>query len=182
MQLCFVTELNQTAVPITVVTPQHYSTWLAKQTNSVHNWLASIQFLVEPGNFCLIPQDELGIQRVLCCLANEEDFWGIGNLPLNLPEGIYTFEEDYPNLPAYALAWGLGAYQFTRYKKPKRLPSKLVLPKKWTGGSIENKVESIYLVRDCINTPTEDMGPSELAQIMEAVSYTHLTLPTNREV
>ncbi|MES2218483.1 MAG: leucyl aminopeptidase family protein [Pseudomonadota bacterium] len=157
---CF-SENTEQAKTITVIPANEYSTWLGKQNDFTQNWLRTTHFRGEPGNTSIIPDLSGGIATVLYCISDLKNFWGIGSLPLILPEGVYKFENEthYNN---YAIAWGLGSYQFSRYKKPTKTPAQLLLPKDAT--EIINIVEAIYLVRDLINTPTDDMGPSELAQ------------------
>ncbi len=163
MLACFVTESAQHPIPITILPQKDFSAWLAKQNNFIKNWLESTQFRGEAGNVSLIPDTSGNISRVLCCVADAKNFWGAGNLALSLPENIYQFELSDADYQEFAIAWGLGAYQFTVYKKPTKKSAQLFLPKYIDHNSIINTVESIYLVRDLINTPTDDMGPSELA-------------------
>lgn len=166
MPTCFSTESEKKAIPITVVALKDYPEWLTLQMPSIKQWLTATQFKAETGNVRLIPEENGDIARVICCVADLENAWGVGNLPLTLPEGLYQFEN---NSDSYAIVWGLGAYQFTRYKKPMRKSAQLVVDKN-SLAHINNIVESIYLVRDCINTPTDDMGPSEFANVAESLA------------
>lgn len=149
------------AIPITVVAEKKFLEWLKTQQPETKNWLSATQFRPETGSVRLIPDAKGKIVGVLCCVANPENLWETGGLPFILPEGVYVFDEK--DNGSYAIAWGLGAYQFIRYKKPQRAPAKLYIPEKLKT-QVENIVESIYLVRDWINTPTDDMGPSQLAE------------------
>ncbi len=160
---CFVVSAAKNHVPVFIIPQQDFSAWFAKQAHYVKNWLRSNQFRGEAGNISLIPDSTGKLNTVLCCISDIKNFWGVGNLPFSLPEGIYQFELDSKQYPHFAIAWGLGAYQFTRYKNPIRKSAQLVLPKHIDPQYITNIVESIYLVRDLINTPTDDMGPTELA-------------------
>jgi leucyl aminopeptidase len=67
-----------------------------------------------------------------------------------------------------ALAWGLGSYEFTRYKKAKRKPADLQLEPSAKVKAALDLRDAIFLVRDLVNTPTEDMGPEHLADIARA--------------
>lgn len=154
------------ATPVHVVSTANYSLWLDKQTERTKVWLASTQYKPDAGNSRCIPDVEGHIDLVVCAIAAEDNWWGVGSLPMNLPVGDYYFVDAGVNETNYAIAWGLGSYQFTRYKTSTRQPAKLTLLKS-NENKITNIVESIYLVRDCINTPTEDMGPSELAEVMQ---------------
>lgn len=169
MQSCFVTESNSHVTPISVVAQKKFSEWLDLQTVQTKDWLTSTNFKAEAGSVRLIPDANGKLGRVICCVADSENLWSVGNLPFALPEGLYKFDVTDLQYISYAIAWGLGAYQFTRYKQPTRKPAQLYLHAN-SVAHINNMVESIYLVRDCINTPTDDMGPSELADVAEALA------------
>lgn len=163
MLSCFATQKPK-SIPIILIPQLEYPAWHKKQTGFVKQWLTSNQFRGEAGNLGLIPDTSGKLQSVVCCISDLKNFWAVGNLPLTLPEGLYHFDIE-NGYQSFAIAWGLGAYQFTRYKQAKRQPSQLVLPKQTDAKHINNIVESIYFVRDLINVPTDDMGPSELAKI-----------------
>ena len=61
-----------------------------------------------------------------------------------------------------ALAFALGAYRFTRYRKTKDKSVKLVLPDGVDGDDLTRIADGVTLARDLINTPANDMGPADL--------------------
>jgi len=160
---CFTSQAAH-VIPIYVITVDDYPAWLQQQTANTQAWLNS--FNNEGGALRLIPNQEGKVERVVISVAANNLFWGVAGLGLQLPEGCYAFE-DSDHLVQYALSWGLGCYQFTKYKKPLRKPATLLITQPEILAQINLIVESIYLVRDLINTPTEDMGPSELAKAMQ---------------
>jgi leucyl aminopeptidase len=164
---CFTTE-NQNAVRISLVTPDTFSSWLSDQSDIKKNWLNATQFRPDAGQFQLLPDEKGALSQVVCCIANEKNPWHMGHLPFALPQGNYQLEMDDTDLSAFAIVWGLGAYQFARYKKPLRSPARLYL--KSMSHHVNNIVESIYNVRDWINIPTENMGPSEFAKEAERIA------------
>lgn len=168
MLSCFTTEKNKKTIPITVIARQKFRQWLGAQSEQLKTWLQSTQFRDDlPFNDVrLIPNDKGDITRVICCVDHPEDMWGVGQLPMTVPEGVYELEiyESKNINKLYPIAWGLGAYQFIRYKKPLRQSARLYVPASLAIADIENIVSSIYLARDLTNTPTDDMGPSELAE------------------
>ena len=164
MLICFANSaFKKKSTPISFILKDDFPTWLKKQTPFIKNWLTSTQFRAEVGQIRLIPDPVGELAQVICIVADLKDFWSAGALPLSLPEGVYQFELSAEDYQQFAIGWGLGAYQFTRYKKSTRLPAQLVLPKEVDQHFITNIVESIYLVRTLINVPTDDMGPSELS-------------------
>ncbi len=163
---CYTTDA-QSAIPLVLTTPKTYESWLAQQSDVTKEWLMVSKFKPDVGVTRFIPSSDGGVSFVLCCVAEFDSLWRVGHLPFALPEGVYQLIAEDAHREAYALGWGLGAYQFTRYKKAQRVPAQLVLPH---AKSIAEMVESIYLARDLINTPTENMGPSELSSAVQALA------------
>jgi leucyl aminopeptidase len=164
MLACF-TEESSGATPILVVKISEYLPWLNQQESFTKNWLASTQFRPEAGSVTYLSDATGNVVNVLFCISDMKNFWSVSALSTILADGVYQFEGDNLDYPRLALAWGLGAYQFSRYKKPARKPARLFLPTE--NIAINDQVESIYLVRDLINTPTDDMGPTQLAEAVE---------------
>jgi leucyl aminopeptidase len=167
MLACFTQRQSKLSIPISIVAQKDFVAWMKKQNQFVKNWLDTNQFLGEACGMSLIPDATGKLARVVCCVNDLKNTWCVGNLPLSLPEGVYHLDVNAKDYSRFAVAWGLGAYQFTRYKKACRKAAQLFLSKP---SEVENIVESIYLVRDLINIPTEEMGPTELANAANTLS------------
>jgi leucyl aminopeptidase len=167
MPNCFVTDAKN-ACPIHVIQIDEYDAWLQGQSELTKSWLTNSGFIANPGSYSVVPGDNGSLAQVVCCVADKKDLWSVGSLPMLLPAGVYQFVEA-ESARDYAIAWGLGAYQFTRYKQAKREPAQLCVDAKDIDHAA-NIVDSIYLTRDLVNTPTEDMGPSELAEQAEKLA------------
>jgi leucyl aminopeptidase len=87
-------------------------------------------------------------------------------LPASLPRGRYELETplDKEQANRVALGWGLGTYDFDRYRKKARTFSELVWPAAADVRSVSAQLQAIALGRDLINTPAEDLGPEQLAE------------------
>lgn len=166
MLTCFVKNHSEKSIPISVISITEFSQWLEQQDLIVKNWLKATNFRADNGSVSLIPDAAGNLIRVVFCVNDFKNIFAVGSLPITLPEGVYAFDvADAKNSENYAMAWGLGSYQFLRYKKPTKTLAKLDVSAIDNIEYINNMVESIYLVRDLINTPTDDMGPSELADV-----------------
>jgi leucyl aminopeptidase len=87
----------------------------------------------------------------------------VGQLAATLPAGLYHLGSKTPNAALAAVAWGLGAYRFRRYKSsPSDVPARLKLPPGLDYDAIVNQVAAVWKGRDLINTPASDLGPQEL--------------------
>jgi len=161
---CFSTTV-ESSIPIEIVPTNEYSVWVESQPTRVRNWLQANHFKAEHDNHCLIPNDSGALDKVIL-LRNEKDIlWCAANLPLTLPENAYHFEGavSEAHITQLSIGWGLGAYQFTRYKAGRRDPARLQIADYPNHIFIQDCVSAIDFVRNLINTPTEDMHPETLA-------------------
>ena len=112
--------------------------------------------------------------RILCGRDKDTpDIWRIAALPERLPPGDYALESGADPAQA-ALGWMLGAYRFDRYKTAeKKARPVLGLPDGIDRERLTATVEAVFLARDLINTPAEDMKPSDLAAAAETVAERH---------
>jgi leucyl aminopeptidase len=101
-----------------------------------------------------------------------KDLFLAGKLAGVLPRGAYRFANAPHDTRLGALAFALGAYRFTRYGKGGS-DVRLELPQAADGTELSRIVEAVYLARDLINTPANDMGPRELADAAAALARRH---------
>jgi leucyl aminopeptidase len=87
----------------------------------------------------------------------------VGILPTLLPPGLYHLAEDPQDGELAAVAWGLGAYRYRRYKSGNdEAAPQLRVPRGVDLARVLALVEAVWLGRDLINAPASDMGPEEL--------------------
>ena len=135
-------------------------------------------FEPKPGRHLLLPGagDGAKLAGVLFGIdtpdAPARDLFWPGRLPGLLPAGSYRFANAADGRLA-ALAFALGTYNFARYRKPDDKVVALALPENVDGAELTRIVEGVFLARDLINTPTNDMGPDELEQAVRDVARQH---------
>jgi leucyl aminopeptidase len=159
---------DQPVIPIHTMTTKQFNPWLKKQPDTIKNWVSVTNFSAKPGTVCYIGKQDGDVEAILLGIADQNDVWSLGYLPTILKEGIYSITNQFDkSLEVLAcIAWGLGHYQFNRYRSTSSpFGAKLLLPDNSNYEHILNVVSASYLVRDMINTPTEDMGPAQLADI-----------------
>ncbi len=166
MLSCFELPKTSHAIPITVLTTENLAQWSEQQNEYTRNWLKNTGFIAKPESFNLIPNAQGQLSRVVVGTNSLNNFWAIGHLPTLLPPGIYYLEgvTEISAQQQAAIAWGSGAYQYTKYKPANKTVAKFMLTENADTHYIDNVVQSIYWIRDLINTPTENMGPAELAE------------------
>jgi leucyl aminopeptidase len=154
--------------PLVLITKANLPAWLKAAPAVARNWVSGSGFTGKPGEICVIPGRDGKPARALAGMAGDggDDLWHAAALPLRLPEGSYRLDPE-PNAAAatrFAIGWALGSYSFTRYRKAPRAASELVWPREADRGHVERTAHASDLVRDLVNTPAEEMGPSELAR------------------
>ena len=167
--------LKTNSVAIYPIFTDQFESWVAKQLPREKAWIDAAQFRADSGTFCLLPNEKGVLEKVLLGLSNADDFWAFGALPAKLPVGNYHIEagknlKTQQQLQHATMGWGLGFYQFAQYRAAQPRLAKLVLPKLVNEKSLSHYLDSIYLARDLINTPAENMGPDDIEGAVKSVA------------
>ena len=104
---------------------------------------------------------------------NAKDAFLPSRLTQHLPDGVYRFANAPHDARLGALAFALGMYRFTRYRKADARAIQLDLPQSVDRDELEHIVEGVTLARDLINTPANDMGPAQLEQAARKLASRH---------
>ncbi|MBT8411892.1 MAG: leucyl aminopeptidase family protein, partial [Octadecabacter sp.] len=88
-----------------------------------------------------------------------------------LPEGDYRIEGDATE--EVALGYLLSLYRFDRYRSQSPAMARLAAPTGVDAARLEAIAAGECLTRDLINTPAEDMGPGELADVARTLAAQH---------
>ncbi|HZS85835.1 MAG TPA: leucyl aminopeptidase family protein [Stellaceae bacterium] len=169
MALAFLSSEANGALPLAAVTRETFAAWRAQQSERDRNWLDATGFTGEAGKLAFLPGPDGRPARVVAGTPEKEPLWCLAGLPEALPEGRYALEEPLGGAAATraALGWALGTYAFTRYKERTRGFATLVWPERADRAEVERLARAIFLTRDLVNTPAEDMGPPHLAAAAE---------------
>lgn len=171
---CFISESQISSdekILLELVKISEYETWLRKQDEFSLNWLITNNYKIKPYTFCLMPNQQGKIARVLVGCEDDLNLWSLSHLPKNVPVGFYALSSNYhEQWEKLALGWGLGAYQYDAFKKPEREAATLIIPNEQSLKTVQSQLQAIYLVRDLINTPAESMGPAELSFAAQALA------------
>ena len=153
------------ALSLLPVTRAALPAWLGAATDHDRAWLRTTGFMADPGSFAFLPAREGKEARVIAGISSTESVWAYAGFPASLPEGKYRIDSALDRNAATdaAQGWALGSYAFTRYKAAKRAFATLVWPPEADRAEVERVTHGVFLARDLINTPAEDMGPDELA-------------------
>ena len=176
MDLIFTAGRSADAVPIWFVTGKTYAELRERLDEGARTFADAAGFEPKAGRHLLLPARS-GLGGVLFGLDDPDearnDPFLPGRLPQILPDGVYRFANEAPDPRLAALAFALGSYRFTRYRKPDERELKLDLPQSLDRDELVRIVEAVTLARDLINTPANDMGPQELETAAGALAARH---------
>jgi leucyl aminopeptidase len=136
-------------------------------------WARANGFSGEAGRTLVVPGENGAVAGALFGMGDSEGALVIGALARALPEGDWHFASApaEPELAAIALA--LGGYVFTRYGKKPGKPLRFSLPSGADAARVRSIADGVFLTRDLVNTPTNDMGPDELEKAVRTLARTH---------
>jgi leucyl aminopeptidase len=162
------------AIPITFVTK---STWAGIREGlsaQARQFALASDFTAKPGKCVMLPSPDGTIAHIIFGLEDADsksrDLFRPGALPGLLPPGIYRFANAPHDIRLATLAFALGCYRFDRYRKSEKPDVRLVPPDGVDIADINRMAEAASLARDLINTPSNDMGPEELASAAQALA------------
>jgi leucyl aminopeptidase len=118
----------------------------------------------------LVPDSDGVIECALMGLGRDATPMDAGRLARLLPEGDWRIEGQVENPALASLSFVLASYSFDRYRKKHKQKARLVLPPTVDGTAIRRQAEAVFLARDLINTPTNDLGPAQLEDAIRAVA------------
>ncbi len=166
------TSSAKSVVRLHILTTQTYTSWLEGQEARFSTLAKAMGFKGQTGKSLIVSNASGEIEDVAFGLGGDEDINSLAIASASLPEGNYklaTLPEGVDKTNVYA-AWADGAYRFTRYKDDKGTPPKLVIGDKVALKSAQIEEASIKIARDMINTPAEDMGPTQIGETVEALA------------
>jgi leucyl aminopeptidase len=168
MPFVFETAPAASAIPITFATTATWERICAGLAAPARQFALANGFAGKPGACLTLPAADGTIAQVLFGIEEEtakfRDLFRPGALPGLLPPGVYRFANAPHDVRLATLAFALGSYRFRRYRKNDAPDVKLVPSDGVDIADIARMAEAACLARDLINTPSNDMGPEELAQ------------------
>ena len=140
------------------------------------DWAAANGFAGEEGKFLLLPGARGKVAGALFGVTEARGGFaplGTGALARHLPAGNWRFTEP-PAEPELALlALALGAYSFSRYRKAEGRDLAFAAPESVDIEALRRRADAVFLVRDLINTPANDMGPDMLEEAARDLAAAH---------
>lgn len=178
MDSIFIAGRTADAIPIWFVEASRYAELRKTIGPEACAFADAASFEPKPGRLLLLPgrPGEKPLGGVLFGLEGADepkDPFLPGRLAQQLPDGIYRFGNEPHDSRLAALAFALGAYRFTRYRKAEARAVRLDPPQSLDCNDLRRMAEGVTLARDLINTPANDMGPADLEAAARSLAADH---------
>jgi len=153
---------TKSAIPLHAVTAKGARAFLATQKRS--GLVTESGFTGASGQLAALPDAKGGIAAWVLGLGDKQDAFALAAASEKLPAGTYVLGEtsDFCAGANAALGWLMGGYSFDKYKTSTRKMVKLVTPDGVDAAEAMRIADNLFLARDLVNTPANDMGPAEL--------------------
>ena len=177
---CLTQTRPKNAIPIIPIHKKHYAAHKSEASNFERQFLEGQPFKGEHEQSIAIPGEDGHISRALVGVneSSKDPRWIVqlfARLCADLPGNKVFFiePEAWPDLDwrQAGLGWGLATYKFDRYleKKKKAFPE-LCAPETVDLNAITHELDAIFLARNLINTPANDLGPLELCDQAKTIA------------
>ena len=177
MHAVFASAGKTQAIPIWFVHAGNFDSICKDIDEQGRMFVAASGFEPKAGRLMLLPAANGTLAGILFGIEapseTEIDRFRPGQLSGLLPAGNYRFANAPHDARLAALAFALGTYQFVRYRKKEIRNVRLEVPDGVDGDDLTRIVEGVTLCRDLTNTPSNDMGPSELEAASRALARQH---------
>ncbi len=163
------------AATLRLFSPGELEPWRAAQDERVGRWLDAVGFRGGAGQWCLLPDGAGETGTYLAGTGAPADMYALAALAARLPARSYRLHEDNSLRPGdlHALGFALAGYQFDRYKPRNRSIAEIQWPEAIDRAQLDRGSRAVAKVRDLVNTPTEDLGPAELAAEVRSLAANH---------
>ncbi|MEJ8567095.1 leucyl aminopeptidase family protein [Elongatibacter sediminis] len=157
-------ERDTKPVPLVPLTADGLAAWREQASPRDRRWQESAGFAAKAGEVLVLPGEDGGLERCLFGMQPEGCLYQLASVQDRLPPVTYVLECDWSEeqQAQACLGWGLGAYRYERYRRDESPRPNLYLDP-----SLRERVTRLCaaqsLVRDLVNTPTEHLGPEQLA-------------------
>ena len=164
---------NHKAVPMSIVAAAAWPQARGQLPATTQNWADAQNFTGAAGSCLQVPNGEGAIAQVIVG-SNGGDGFKLAWLCRQLPPGTYVFDTLNSESRRFVeLAWCLEAYGFDRYKTQAKKSARLVCGSHVDYEAVVRLANAVFMVRDLINTPSNDFGPAELETAARKVASSH---------
>jgi leucyl aminopeptidase len=141
---------------------------------AAREWAKGNEFSGEAGRVLCFPTDQGQLGGALCGMGSLDE-GGLtplssGALARALPAGDWYLGDTPTDATLAALGTMLGGYAFERYGKKPTRALRIAVNDDVDAAHIQRIADGVFLARDLINTPTNDMGPAQLEEAVRTLA------------
>ena len=168
---CFTQAANEDSILISLFTKSAFDELSNSSLESATSWMLSSNRSIQSGNHYLIPDSAGKLNQVIVIVDENLSLWSIADLPFSLPPGDYHLADtlSVDDCEKLTLGWGLGSYQFSKYKKKKDC-ARLLIAEGINPTNLIATIDSTQIVRDLINEPANEMMPQHLSKATQTIA------------
>lgn len=161
------------AIALHVVEQDALEKWALSQPQPVRTWINANGFTGALGQVLMIPGAEGVPDQALAgygtAAGRARVRFPLAAAAQALPEGVYSIASGLPQDRAEveAFGWLMTGYAYDRYAVQSGAKARLTAPDGVDAARVEILANAEALTRDLVNTPTADMGPSQLQTAVE---------------
>lgn len=163
------TDLSK-ARPLFFITKSQWEHDLETLTIRERNCFDTYQFKGKLGDLCFEHDDDGLISKVYVGAGEDQLVLSLAHVANRLPPGRYAPQEAMSHVAN--VMWSLAQYRFVDYKKQTISPRVLIVNEPDLASILADSA-AVFLTRDLINKPANDLGPRELADCMECLAKEH---------
>jgi leucyl aminopeptidase len=167
------------ALPLHVVDEENLHATLAALPAPCAAWAQVNGFAGKLGQALLVPGEDgkpaFALAGYGTAAARARGRFHLAAAAARLPANVYALAKDAPveNLETECLGWLLSGYRFQKYAGTAAEPALLQAPATVDAARLAEIAAGEALTRDLINTPANDMGPSDLEDAARDLAAKH---------
>ena len=165
--------IGSQGTPLIVKNQSEYDQWQQTLPQESQNWLVSTAFSGK--GLTLLPSASGQLEQAVF-FCDTSDYFCCGDLAKLLPAGEYHCDESDADLLAKIIfGWLVGSYRFSAFKseQEQQPAAQLFIDNQNVFDSVLKSAKAIYLARDLINTPAENLMPQHLAHCAQTMAQNH---------
>ncbi len=165
--LFYITESEKETCAIQLIDETDYQQSVSQLSPREQQWLSHQSVTGKAGDICLIYGDNGQLVKAIIVDKLDNRHQSLARLVKQLPPGQYQLAHTLAD--ENILSWGTAQYCFDKYRKNSNQFKQLLVSSEQLAW-LSTELESLFLVRDLINTPANDMGPSQLANSVKKLA------------
>ena len=165
------------SIPLSLVPADQAQAWLVAQGAAAQTWAKAQGWTGQLGKALVVTDTGEPIFAAIGMGVEQERHkkrFGAVSAIASLPSAVFNLLEDnIQTANEFALGFALSKYRYTRYASQAAHAAELICPVGVDKANINAIISGEFLTRDLINTPANDMGPSELEEEVRKLAKKH---------